>query len=79
MFYRLVSQGASLMQFSYQCYPPRYGTLGTSTRYSTGANDWSNGLTFFLDRHKVVCPTNTLLTKWHLYRPTTKPIAIEYW
>jgi hypothetical protein len=79
MFYRFVSQGGSLMQFRYQCYPPRYGKLGASTRYSTVASDWGNGLTYSLERHNVKCPANTLLTRWRLYRPAATKIAIEYW
>lgn len=50
----------------------------TLTSKNTPANDWGGGNSFYLDRHDVICDTNSALNEFHLTRPTPNQIQINY-
>ncbi|GBG00369.1 hypothetical protein Rsub_13259 [Raphidocelis subcapitata] len=63
------------MRFEYSC---AYAPARSFSTFRTGANDWGNGNTVFLDRHNVNCGPNRVLSDWKLVRPSTNQIAIQF-
>lgn len=44
----------------------------------TNADNWGNGSVYFLDRHNVQCNSGSALKGFHLYRPQSNQISIQY-
>lgn len=45
----------------------------------TRGNDWGKGNIYYLDRHRINCPNQTVLQGFHLTRPTPLSISYEYY
>jgi hypothetical protein len=50
----------------------------TSVSKETPANDWGNGLTYYLDRHDLNCGEKSTLSQLQLTRPATDKIQYKY-
>jgi hypothetical protein len=67
------------VRFTHSCPPIDYYKIGTATRYATPANADGGGNTVYLDRHTVACPGNSVIQAFHLFRPSSSTISVEYW
>lgn len=74
--FRLKRNGHGKYRYEYESVPC---DMGPDTYSSTKGNDWGGANSIYLDRHHVKVPPGHGLRGFHLYRPSDKTIAIEYW
>jgi hypothetical protein len=73
--FHLVRDGAGKIKYEVTC---SSGDLGSSTNKDTGANDWGGGNSVYLDRHNIECGSDSVLSQFHLSRPSDNQIRYDY-